>query len=437
MSNLPSGRTPAPSPARQNPAPTPPPVIPIDSAWEDRLDLSGTPPHTHPAATLDNTTRALRYSPDWSGVAGYNEFSNEITMLRPAPWLERRRSNAFSPRPWTDHDDSLAAIWMQEHQIRISTPTAAEAIAVHSKNHSFNPLIDYLTSLEWDGQSRVDRFLTNYFGAQWSDYSCGVSRAWLVSAVARAFQPGCKADHCLVLEGPQGHGKSSALRTLAGEQFFSDYVSEDLASKEAAILCEGVWIVEFSELQGIMHKPSKMEDVKAFLSRSEDRYRPVYGRKIIRSPRRCVFAATTNKAVYMHDEENRRFWPLYCTRIDLAGIERDRDQLWAEACTLFYAGEPWYLQGYLEGEARKEQAIRYDYDLWQEIIRPWLRGHTDVAASEVAEKCLNIRVSEMDREGRRDKLKIVRCLTALGWEQYRIGGTGERRYRPKTRKPPR
>ena len=175
----------------------------------------------------------------------------------------------------------------------------------------------YLQGLLWDGVERLDRWLSTYLGAEDTDYSRAVGSRWLISAVARIFQPGAKADCCLILEGPQGIRKSTALRTIAGE-YFTDELA-DLGSKDAAMQTRGVWIIELSELDNLSH--AEVARIKAFMSRTTDRFRPPYGMRLVESPRQCVFAGTVNHGTYLRDETGgRRFWPVVCGRIDVEGL---------------------------------------------------------------------------------------------------------------------
>lgn len=137
------------------------------------------------------------------------------------------------------------------------------------------------------------------------NYSYAVGARWMLSAVARIYRPGAKADYCVILEGPQGIKKSTALRTLAGE-YFTDELA-DWGSKDAALQIRGVWIVEISELDSLVR--SEIASIKAFMSRSADRFRPPFGKRVVECQRQCVFAGTVNHTEYLRDETGaRRSW---------------------------------------------------------------------------------------------------------------------------------
>jgi predicted P-loop ATPase len=242
-------------------------------------------------------------------------------VLKPAPW------GVVPKGEWTDHEDRLAAEWLQRQGILVSVDVAGQAVQTAARDHPFHPVRTYLNGLQWDGVERVDRWLSTYLGADDTEYSRAVGSRWLISAVARIFRPGAKADCCLILEGPQGIRKSTALRTIAGE-YFTDELA-DLGSKDAAMQTRGVWIIELSELDNLSH--AEVARIKAFMSRTTDRFRPPYGMRLVESPRQCVFAGTVNHGTYLRDETGgRRFWPVVCGCIDIDTLARDRDQLWAE-----------------------------------------------------------------------------------------------------------
>src|SRR5208283_2438393 len=289
-----------------------------------------------------------------------------------------------------------------------------------------NAIAAFRHAPEWGGVERVDRWLSSHLGAEDSEYSRAVGSRWLISAVARIFRPGAKADCCLILEGPQGIRKSTALRTLAG-QYFTDELA-DLGSKDAAMQTRGVWIIELSELDSLSH--SEVARIKAFMSRTTDRFRPPYGMRLVESPRQCIFAGTVNHSTYLRDETGgRRFWPVACGRIDVDALAHDRNQLWAEAKERFEAGAVWWMEtAELIQMASDQQIDRYEGDPWEEVIAPWLESHPSVSISEVLEKCLQKAHALWTQT---DKNRAARCLRALGWERYRErhGSRLEWRYR--------
>jgi predicted P-loop ATPase len=199
----------------------------------------------------------------------------------------------------------------------------------------FNPVVDWLDGLEWDGVSRLDDWLSRHLGAAPSPLNAAIGRKVLCGMVRRAKQPGCKFDHVLVLEGEEGIGKSSAVKLLAGgpgDGYFSDASILEASDKEQQELTKGVWCYEISELTGI--RKAAVEKVKQFISRRTDRARAAYAHYVVDQPRQCVFIGSTNDQEYLTSQTgNRRWWPVACASepIDLDALEAERDQLFAEA----------------------------------------------------------------------------------------------------------
>src|SRR5262249_44718291 len=209
-----------------------------------------------------------------------------------------------------------------------------------AKERAFHPIKDYLNDLEWDGKKRVEQFATTYLGAEASPYHAAVSKCFLIAAVARIMQPGGKADYMPILEGAQDKGKSTAIETMFAP-WFSDDLAE-LGTKDAAMQVRVAWGIEIAELAS-MSRP-EIERVKAFITRKVDRFRPAYGRHVIEAQRQSIFIGSTNADTYLKDETGgRRFWPIKCGKIDLKALERDKDQLWAEAVALYGKGVGWWL----------------------------------------------------------------------------------------------
>jgi predicted P-loop ATPase len=317
---------------------------------------------------------------------------------------------------------------MQHHGIMVNKAIVGEAVQTAARNHRFHPIREYFEGLTWDGISRIGDWLTLYLGVDPSDYARAVGAKWLIGAVARVFQPGCKMDCCIVLEGPQGIRKSSALRVLA-EPWFCDEIA-DLGSKDSSMQVHGVLVVEIAELDAL--QKSEVSKVKVFMSRSTDRYRPPYAKYLVEAPRESVFAGSVNPGIkYLKDETGgRRFWPVTCGRIDIKSLERDRDQLWAEAVVRFRANSTWWLDTpELNQAAEQEQAQRYDVDPWLPKIVEYIKDLDSVSIRDVLEDCLFV---PTDRWSKADKNRVAATLRFLGWTDRQAGPRGhrERRYYP-------
>lgn len=382
------------------------PLVEAGVDWRDRL-IRGR--GGSPTACLQNALVALRHAPEWQGVLHFDESALHVVAKAAPPWDSRD-----APFPWRDDDDVRAAAWMQRQSIMVSKEVAGQAIQTIAREFPFHPIREYLNELVWDGIPRINDWLTLYLSVEPSDYARAIGSKWLIGAVARVFQPGCKNDTCLVLEGPQGLLKSTALRTLA-VHWFTDEIS-DLGTKDAAMQVRGVWIIELAELDA-MGRPEASR-TKAFMSRSTDRYRPPYGRHLIEVPRESVFAGTVNHDTYLKDETGgRRFWPVQCGTIRIEELRRDRDQLWAEAVVRFRSGETWWIDSpELSATAADEQRQRYDEDAWQPLIEDWVQGREHVTVELVLGDCIEKQAKDWTQG---DKARIGRCLHALGWTRKR------------------
>jgi predicted P-loop ATPase len=391
----------------------------------------------NPKPILANAITALRNCPTWSGVLSFNDFSLGIVILKSPPW-----PTSEVGKEWTDHEDRLTANWLQHAGIFVGVEVAGQAVQAVAKDRRFHPVREYLDSLNWDGTRRIDNWLSHYLAAEQSNYTSAVGARWLISAVARIYRPGCKADCCLILEGPQGLLKSTAIKTIAGE-WFTDEIA-DLGGKDAAMQTRGVWVIEIAELDSMSR--GDVSKIKAFMSRATDRFRPPYGKRLIESPRQCVFAGSVNKSEYLRDETGgRRFWPVPCTRIRIDSLSRDRDQLWAEAVRRYQQGTPWWLDSpELNTVAQEEQADRYEQDAWQGIIRAWVaqpkqrtdgQGHplepfTSTEESVTSEDVLLHAIGKRQEFWTpQDAARVKRCLEALGWRRRRLGPRNARSYR--------
>jgi predicted P-loop ATPase len=374
-----------------------------------------------PKALLANVITALRTAPEWEQRLSFNALSLTTELSAPPPW-EAGSNVPWKPRPWTPRDDVLAADWLQHSRIGVGVEVTQAAVEAVAQDHTFHPVQDYLNGLLWDGQERIGQWLTIYLGAERSAYVDAVGQRFLISAVARALQPGCKADHTLVLEGRQGIGKSTGCKALASP-WYTDELA-DLGSREASLQVQGVWIVEISELDAMSR--AEVSRIKAFLSRTTDRYRPPYGRRVVEVPRQCVFIATTNSDGYLKDETGgRRFWPVAVRRVDVDGLKRDRDQLWAEAVHRYRRGAPWWIDSStLASDAAGEQATRYAGDPWHEAVSAFVGERKSVSLTEVLKDGLEI---DRSRWTQVEQNRVARILKTLGYHRKQIR-CGEARF---------
>lgn len=233
--------------------------------------------------------------------------------------------------------------------------------------HPYDPVVRYLDACTWDGWPRIEGWLANYLGAADTPLHREMGKLVLAAAVRRARVPGTKYDTIMVLEGPEGTRKSSAVSLLAGEDNFSDQLILTLDERAQQEALQGIWIYEVADMAGMSR--ADIDKVKTFASRQRDRARPAYGRARVDRPRRCIFIATTNNETYLKSQTgNRRFWPVKTGRITLEELARDRDQLWAEAVQFEKSGVPLALPQRFWADAAIAQDARRDHDPWDDIL---------------------------------------------------------------------
>lgn len=294
----------------------------------------------------------------------------------------------------------------------------------YGRQKKIDPLQDYLNGLEWDGIKRLHLLFSKYFDAENTELVQEIGVKWAVSCVARGLFGGAKVDTVLVLVGKQGVKKSSALRTLAGPDLFSDS-HLDIRSKEAyqLIHSSGVWIWELAELQAI--KTRDAENVKMFLSSQRDRYRPSYGRLPVTKDRRVIFTATTNEVSFLSDDENRRFWPIQVgSHINIDQLKIDRDQLWAEAVALYKNGSNWWLDEKYNDELKEYQSSFHIEDPWELACKKGLEDPQDEGVT--IEEILNILELPQHQRHKGTVMRLAKILQRMGCskKQTRIPRNG-------------
>lgn len=346
----------------------------------------------------------------------WNGFTRKIVKRDAMPWPSNGEE-------WSEFDDAYAGAFLQGIRGREATDKALrEAVLLVANKNAYNPVTDWLNAIKWDGNPRLDGLLPNYFSTDPAEgnWARVVGPKFLIGMVARALNPGCKRDEILILQGPQGINKSSALAVLAGDEYFSDSLP-NMHDKEASEHISGLWLIEVSEMAKILR--GNQEDVKGFLARKNEKYRPAYGRHTVTQPRQCVFAGTTNADQYLNDPTGeRRYWPVKCVgKIDLDGLTRDREQLFAEAVLRYRLREPYWLSTPEElSLADQITSDRTEHDPWQDRIGHYCAASPGqpITMDRLFAACIGI---PFDRQNSRETGRVSRVLVRLGYvrKQFR------------------
>jgi putative DNA primase/helicase len=317
--------------------------------------------------TLTNIAIILRHDPNLQSIV-FNQFKNMIDVIGQLPWRQVKPG-------WGDADLACAKMYF-ERIYGIWSPTKFKdaLLGVVSSERVYHPVKEYLDGLSWDGVERLDTLLIDYLGAEDTPYVRAVTRKTLVAAVARIYEPGTKFDSILVLNGPQGIGKSTFFARLGREWYSDSLAISDMKDKTAAEKLQGYWILELGELAGI--RKMDVETVKSFVTRTDDKYRHAYGVNVESHPRSCVIVGSTNSdGGFLRDiTGNRRFWPV---RVLGDGKYKpwdliDVDQIWAEAIERYRLGEELFLKGELAEEAVSQQRDAMEADDREGLVAEYL-----------------------------------------------------------------
>jgi len=373
----------------------PPHAIQSALKWREEQAKHRAKPEPEPkarrtrSATVEMLAEELDRNPLTQGLVANNSFARRTMLMKPVPGPDLlTEEKYFQPRQLEDTDVTTLQIFLErEVGLRKLSQTMLFAVLLwQAKRNTYSPPADYFRQLVWDNVERLDDFFLAYAGVELEGdsgfdkqdhaaYVRAVTRCFFISIVAHTIEPGCKVDTALVLEGDQGARKSTLLRKLAiRDEWFSDSLPHDLSSKDARDHLAGTLIVELAEISQL--KRSEIEAVKSFLSCQFDRYRPSYGRLTVDWPRQNVFVGTTNDSDhYLRDTTgNRRFWPLKCGEIDIAGAELAIAQVYAEAAAAYWAGEQWWLGNGVELHAAKVQEGRLERDPWHDHVERLVSG---------------------------------------------------------------
>ncbi|MGE0830480.1 MAG: VapE domain-containing protein, partial [Hyphomonadaceae bacterium] len=333
----------------------------------------------------------------------YNEFSDDLSI-----------GGVDGVGPLLDEKATTRVRFMIEDRFGFlpDKELIGDVLADEAVQNRFNPVVDHLETLPWDGVARLDRWLVHYCAAEDSPYVREVGRVFLIAAVRRAKHPGTKFDSMLILEGEQGAFKSTAVRVLAGrDDWFSDDVPIGEEGKRVIEATRGKWILEEGELAGMSNRD--VEHLKAFCSRVADRGRLAFERRPLDIPRAFVIVGTTNKKSYLSDMTGaRRFLPVAVGNIDINALIRDRDQLLAEAVVREAAGESIVLADAVKEAAEAKREARTVEDGWLDALAP-LAERDEIFSAECW-AALDIPSRERDQ---RKTQRLADCLAALGFER--------------------
>lgn len=377
-------------------------------------------------ACMANALLIVTNDPAWSGVLAFDDFAGRHVYRKPAPWDADSRPGVSTDRVRAD-DGNLLHVWLHRHwHVRVPIEQCSSVLRMVAERSTFHPVRDWLSSLAWDGTIRLPTFPSVYLGAEDTAYHRAIFSRWMIAAVARIYRPGCQVDNALILEGEQGRRKTRAIQVLVGDDWYANGSFDLRNYRQAAEAIQGRWVVEMGELASMAR--ADVETWKNFSTIRIDHYQRPYGKEVEDRPRQCIFAGTTNQRQYLTDETGaRRNWGLRIgdARIDTAPIERDREQLWAEAVVRFQAGEQWWLTDEEEPLQVDEQEQRRIEDTWEARIAAWLATTGEpVTVERVLRECMTIDTCDQQE---RDRRRAAQAMRLAGWEQTRqLGPRGAR-----------
>jgi putative DNA primase/helicase len=383
--------------APADPPPARPAFVSQRQVWDNfGLDLNG---NGVPLANLNNALKLFEQHPELAGVVCFDEFHQKFFHR--------------DGHEWRDVDELNVTAWMQRAigVLRMPTALVHDAAVIVARRATLNEPRDWMDALEWDGEERIEHFLTDGFGSAGTEYARAASRNFWIALVARVYRPGCRMRHVLVLESPQDLGKSTALSIIGGTWYAE--ASESVTSKDFFMALQGKILVEIAELDSFSR--AEVTRIKQVISAPKDRFRPPYARAPADFPRTCIFVGTTNENEYLRDSTGgTRFWPIKCGELRLDLIADQREQLFAEAVAKFKAGSTWWEMPRQETEA--EQEARRQADSWEEVVDDWLRRqmYTETTVQQVMHGALGIDVAKQDKA---TQMRVAGVLRVLGWSR--------------------
>jgi predicted P-loop ATPase len=399
-----------------------PAVQTLADRWREELILIKG--HPDPRA-IKNIYLMTRFSEHLRGLFILDEFSQRKHVVKCPPWEDRK---TFRARDYRDDDAVRVLMELETLGLKPSKEKVMDCIDAICRDRKYHPARKYFDTIKWDGVPRLHKMMAYYFGCEQepAEYLEAIGMKWMTAAVARIFEPGCKFDHMLVLEGKTDIGKSKALRTLAtfhGTEYFDDTLSFDvLYDKDTMLKIQGCIIIEFPEMSKLDNR--SVEEVKQWITMQRDKGRKPYGREVQEYPRQYVLAGSTNTDEYLRDPTgNKRFWPALCgDRIDHIALEKDRPQLWAEAVHLYKSGFQWWIP---EGSPlipvfQEVQSQRLAGSPWHEHVVEYVGHRETVTVREILDEKIKIPI---ERRTRKHEMELAHDLRMIGFEQSgRVAG---------------
>lgn len=422
---------------------------PYDLAPEEYQEIKRhllTTQNSKPSNTIYNCLEVLTRDTNFKGKIYYDVRAYTV-MVEGLPW-----DKPGEARPIADTDYISFTSYGERNYSMGFKNYWTDSVQATAHNHPRNLVAEWLDGLEWDGKPRMATLMADFLGAEPTEYNLAVCKLFMLGAVARAYNPGCKFDYVPVLHGKQGLGKSMFARKLAvREEWFGDGFNT-FDGDHAIEKLRGIWIGEVAELLALK-KTRDVEAVKSFITTQNDRIRPKYGRETEIRPRACVFIGTTNDGSFLSDSTgNRRWHPVNCgvatPKLDLfaKGAAEHIAQAWAEAVHIWKTDRPTLvLPRELETEAIAIQESYTEDDPRIGIVLEYMAGKAEGAAMTGKDRMdVRICLAELTDEDRlgvytaqastrkgSNELHAIIRNHAPGWELYpakdhkaRCGGYG-------------
>lgn len=291
-------------------------------------------------SVLNKTMRVFSEDSNLNNVFCFNEFTGDVEFTTSPEWARHIRKGDFL----SDEDISHIRYYISRvHNFEPNKTIVGEVSYLTSRENSYHPVKKYIEKEKWDGKLRLNTWLKEAIGCDDNIYTRMVGAKFLIAAVNRIYNPGCKFDHMMILEGDQGIGKSTLVEELAGNWYLD--TNFDNKEKELIDIMRTAFIVEISELSGMTRKD--VDWLKAFLTKKVDRARLAYAQRSKDFKRKSVFIGTYNPSgnnSYLTDDTgNRRFWCVECNHINIDYVRKNKHQLWAEAYLRYQDQEQYFI----------------------------------------------------------------------------------------------